>query len=832
MDCSLLDTTWIWHPDWQDHGNNTAGRFAHFRKTLNLDAVPSEPFKIQITADTRYRLFVNSHNVFTGPVKGDEHLWFYDEVDIQPFLKPGPNRISVRVLRFFHATPFATSFPRLSIPGLFVRTPTSQGCVAVSLQSDASWECAIDHTTLLRVDQKEDDFLHMYEDVNASKISLLHWVPAKPLDLPTSHGISPPWILSPRMIPTPESVPVHPIAIHNIQSPIPRADWEQLVLGQSSPLLLPAGTSHHIEVEVEHHLTAHVSFRFRRPNHNGSMLRVRYSEAYEDEPEFIPYIRRKGDRRDLTKTLYGPEDRYVFAGGLGAQGNADLAYQPDATVFEEFSPFHFRTLRYISIDIEVARESDLEVVAINIDEFHYPLVIRSEFDIPFPTEHQVTYKALWETSVRTLTNCMHDCYEDCPFYEQLQYAMDVRSSCLFTYASSGDDRMARQAIVQLHNSYHPGLGLLASRCPSHQRQVIPNFSLFWVCTVADHYLHYGDGPFTRAFLSTCDGILDSFSRRLDPDTGLIASNLNAIRTHWDFVDWTDEWRPMGIPTAAQRTGTQTFTTFLYAYTLQMIAETVSHLGRPGLAAEYRLRAHEIVQATRKHCWSHNAFTDGVAAAADHARDFSQHNQIWAVLCGAIGGDDARALLGRSLFNEVSDSCESINSTQTPKFTKVSTAMSFYALRALSTAGGDLYDKGFHSFWDPWRVQLAQNLSTWCEDDVTLRSDCHAWSSVPLYEFMAEVAGVRPLEPGWAAITCAPRVKLFRSFNAKVALGGALAPGVARITWSRDDGSTVGRLSVSLEDVPHTDPIRICVALPGRPIEEYLLRAICIEFRLD
>ncbi|GJC92897.1 alpha-l-rhamnosidase [Colletotrichum higginsianum] len=436
MDRSFLDTTWIWHPDWQDHGVDTAGRLVHFRKTIDLTTVPSAPLTIQITADTRYKLFVNSHCVITGPVKGDEHLWFYDEVDIQPFLIQGLNRISVRVLRFFHATPYATSFPRLSFPGLFVRTPDpSQDHAALALQSDASWECAIDHTTVLRVDQKEDDFLHIYENVDASKVSLLDWVPAQPLDLPTSHGLSPPWILTPRMIPVPESVPVRPAAIHNVRSPIDHAAWEQVVLGLSGPLRLPAGTSHHIEIEAEHHLTAHITFRFRRPEHAGSILRIRYSEAYEDEPEFVPYIRRKGDRADFGKGLYGPEDRYVFAGRLGAQGNAELGYQSDPTAFEVFSPFHFRTLRYMSIDIDVAQNSDLDMVGIGTDEFHYPLDDKSGFDIPSPTEHEATYESIWATSVRTLRNCMHDCYEDCPFYEQLQYAMDVRSSCLFTFTT-------------------------------------------------------------------------------------------------------------------------------------------------------------------------------------------------------------------------------------------------------------------------------------------------------------------------------------------------------------------------------------------------------------
>ncbi|KAK1623789.1 Six-hairpin glycosidase-like protein [Colletotrichum phormii] len=831
MDPELVDTPWIWHSEWQDHGANTAGGIVHFRKSLNLEEVPQGPSRIQITADTRYKLFINGHNVFSGPVKGDEHLWFYDEIDIQPCLKTGVNHISVRVLRFFHATQYATSFPRLPIPGLFIRPLVANDGVSLPVRSDSSWEAAIDSATVLRIDQKEDDFLHIYEDVDAVKALELDWVAAKQLELPASHGITPPWVLALRMIPKPTTTSRSLAAVHNVKSGIEQASWESFLKDGPSMLRLPAGTHHHIELEADNHLTAMLALRFRRPETSGSTLRIRYSEAYEDEREFVPYIRRKGDRRDTTKALFGPEDKYIFAGSSGAQASTEIAYSLDAAEFETFSPFHFRTLRFTSIDIQVDSESDLEFVGITIDQIHYPLDIKSEFTLSSADEHQSTYQCLWDNSVRTLTNCMHDCCNDCPFYEQLQYAMEVRSSCLFTYAVSGDDRMARQAIVQLYNSYRPSVGLIASRSPAHVFQVIPHFSLFWICTVADHFTHYGDGKFTRKFLAVCDGILAFFAHRLDNETGLISSDSRFIRTHWDFVDWTTEWRPMGIPTAAQRTGTQTFTNFLYAYTLKAIAKTVKNLGRPALAQEYESRADDIVSATQKHCRVGTAFTDGLAAKADHSLDFSQHNQIWAVLCGATSGEEARQLLTQCFDDDPSTSNLPTTPGHLVKFTKASTAMSFYALRALSKVGGDLYDTAFHSFWDPWRHQLGQNLTTWCEDEVTLRSDCHAWSSVPLYEFTAEVAGIKPLEPGWGAISCAPRFNLFGEFDAKVALGGKLAPGIARIRWSREGGTDELSLSIVLQDIPVEDPIRVSVKLSSG-VEEHFGRDLTFNFQLE
>ena len=71
---------------------------------------------------------------------------------------------------------------------------------------------------------------------------------------------------------------------------------------------------------------------------------------------------------------------------------------------------------------------------------------------------------LWRISLRTLNRCMHETYEDCPYYEQLQYIMDTRLEMLFTYAVGGDTRMARRTLWDFHCSQLPD-GMLQSRYP-------------------------------------------------------------------------------------------------------------------------------------------------------------------------------------------------------------------------------------------------------------------------------------------------------------------------------------------------------------------------------
>lgn len=276
---------------------------------------------------------------------------------------------------------------------------------------------------------------------------------------------------------------------------------------------------------------------------------------------------------------------------------------------------------------------------------------------------------------------------------------------------------------------------------------------------------------------------------------------------WNFVDWTEQWRPYGIPPGAERTGISTYTNHLYAYALNRAADLARVVGRSHLAEEYLERAASVVQALRANCFDGEFFTDSLACGADAERDYSVHNQVWAVLSGAQSGPTARSMLRRCLSEGSASS-----------FVKPSVSMSFYTLRAMSTVGGGLYDELFHGFWAPWHSQLKNNMTTWEEDAVSHRSDCHAWGSAPLYEFTAEVAGVRPARPGWAAVLFEPRLKLFSNFTAVVPMKmiDGSPTGMVHVSWSETLSS---KRSVALR-IDMADPVVIVpvhVKLPGQPL---------------
>ena len=78
----------------------------HFRKNFNISKLPNE-FIVHLSADNRYRFFVNGQPICFGPARGDLAHWFYESVDIAPFLKEGKNQLAAIVWNFGEQKPWA-----------------------------------------------------------------------------------------------------------------------------------------------------------------------------------------------------------------------------------------------------------------------------------------------------------------------------------------------------------------------------------------------------------------------------------------------------------------------------------------------------------------------------------------------------------------------------------------------------------------------------------------------------------------------------------------------------------------------------------------------------
>lgn len=71
----------------------------HVRKSFELVSKPKE-FIVHVTADNRFRLYVNGQRVTEGPARGDLLNWRFETIDIAPYLQDGRNSIAAEFWNF------------------------------------------------------------------------------------------------------------------------------------------------------------------------------------------------------------------------------------------------------------------------------------------------------------------------------------------------------------------------------------------------------------------------------------------------------------------------------------------------------------------------------------------------------------------------------------------------------------------------------------------------------------------------------------------------------------------------------------------------------------
>lgn len=787
---------WIWSSG--DPATLTEGRheIVYFRRSFDVRDPGTARLAARISADSRYRLYVNGLSASVGPCKGDRYTHHYETVELTEFLVEGTNTLAVKVVHYTPYEPF-----RLGVGGpasvwrsikgafLFDGVLTHQnGNATINLSSDERWECLVDEAITFHPGEQDTLYVGGTEQVIGRKLPFgwesgrdgeNHWKPAVIVSdvMDTMFGQLTPWPLVPRPIPFLYERERGFAGIKRISPNAEGADPTFHLLGgrlagsasgnpDSRGWVIPPGSRFEVELDAGELLTGYLTLEMTGGEE--AVLEILCSECYEKEPEST--IRRNKDIRDNPegRLLYGEKDVYVAAGvGETAPGEP-----------ERYEPFEFRTFRFVKLTAET-RERPLVLHRFNFRETGYPLEVKASFECS-----DETLNPLWDISINTLKRCMHETFEDCPYYEQLQYAMDTRLEALFAYQLSADDRLARKAIFDFHSSLMPD-GMIQSRYPSVYPQVIPGFSVYWMMMIADHYRYFGDLTLVRKYLPTVDAILYWFEQQVN-EQGLVGK----LPAHvWSFVDWVEEWRhSQGVP-KANESGPLTMYSLFYAHALQTAAELNRFAGRLSTADEYIRRANAVKQAVRTWCWSAGDrwFEDGPGT-----RLFSQHAQIWAVLTGVVEGEEAVSLIDRML--------------QDKKLPSVSYAMSFFLFRSLEKTGH--YERSFR-LWDIWIKLAAQRLTTWVEDPVSQRSDCHGWGAVPVYEFASQILGIQPDDNGYGRIRVKPNPG-----HLEWARGAVATPaGEVRVRWRQgSDGS----LDLSLQS---PEGIPVTIELPDGSVHE-------------
>ena len=719
----------------------------HFRRALTLPSAPAS-YRVRVSADNRFILFVNGHRVGDGPARGDLTHWRYELFDLAPYLKTGQNLIAATVWNFGVLAPIAQMSDRTA----FLLESEAVGANSIStpdgwLVEEEKGQRTLDRFTVTIKEYmaagpgEEIDAPHYDWNWNSPNASASTWVPAaSPMRDSIFSGVNKahsaevtgdnPWGLVPDLLPHMEYAPT--LAGEIVSLDMIGAEQPGLAKFPQEPATLPPGVHVHLLLDRKTLTTAYPQLTVSGGKDADIVLT--YAEALYDKSK------QKGDRDEIAnREALGLTDSFL----------------PDCGSYRTFEPLWWRTWRYLGIDITTGNDP------LTLDS------LTAQFTA-YPFEERATFKSgdanldkIWEISWRTARLDAHETYMDTPYYEQLQYIGDTRIQALISYAVADDDRLARQALAAFDNSRFPD-GITRSRYPSSLPQTIPTFSLLWISMLHDYWLYRPDPEPVRTALPGTRTVLAWFATHERPD-GLLEK-----LPWWSFIDWVQDKQE--IPTYDAH-GESCMTTLEYLGALDDASDLERNLGDPVLADRYHTRAAHVRSGIYDKCWSPER---GLIADNPERKIFSQQANILAVLYDVIPKENQQVVLRRILAIEPGTTPDGVMSA--------SYYFRFYLARALDHAG--LADEYLESL-DPWRKLLPLHFSTWPEVPGDTRSDSHAWSAHPIYDMLTLVAGIEPGSPGFASVRIAPHLGNLNSLAASF----PHSQGPINIEYKRD-GSTL------------------------------------------
>lgn len=678
-----------------------SGRFALYRLKVELKE-PAE-LLMDISANSRYRLWINGQPVLSGPCRSSAYRHYYDTVDAGRYLQDGVNVFAVQVLlcdsmytngwRGNQRLPlFSVEAPpaghRLAVEGI-VRDGAGNRLEDVTT-GWADWKVWLDHTWYLAGQPGVNDNLGaVTEHIDFTKtppnwkcmdFDDRRWRAGEKLEAVSPgmeglYGLQKTFVLEERPIPL----------LYETPGTLSR-EMGTSVFGEKESV--DVGAHEYRRFLFEGDTLFNGYFRYHISGGAGAKITFTYFEKFTKGRDEV----RRDDYQNGEIGENGQKDTIIASG-------ADMIYEP----------FWYRTMRFLQVEIWTGGEALV---------FCRPRYLATGY--PLRPESYVRSGAPWVEEVyamcvRTLQGCMTDAYMDCPFWEQMQYPMDTRLQALFTYACSRDTALARKALLDFHDSMLP-MGLIQGHAPSNPKQVISTFSLHYIFMLLEYYQRTGDASLLRQYRSDVDAILEYYDRHIGSQ-GLV-EHLG----YWDFVDWQENWHDtQGRPGAAAY-GPSTIINLMYGKALLDSAEICEITGRPGMAKEYRERQERIADRIQDLCWDgdRKLYREGPSYP-----EFTQHAQSWAVLCGMASGREAAELLRRTFEEQDVLQCG------------FSTCYELF--RACETAGCYELTRSRMAWW----IHLLDEHCTTCpETPADSRSECHGWSALPIYEILGVIAGIR------------------------------------------------------------------------------------------
>ncbi|MCB9159230.1 MAG: alpha-L-rhamnosidase N-terminal domain-containing protein [Caldilineaceae bacterium] len=659
-----------------------------------------EATTLWITADSRYRLWVNGTFVARGPARSWPSRQAVDRVDIGALLHATGNVIAVQVYQpgYSHF-----SYVHRGAAALLAWLAGADGTPV--LVSNTGWRVRRDPSFSAHVPRVsiygsgvEDRDLRLDEPWQQPGYDDAGWSPAR-IVATTGDEI---WAgLHARTVPTPaERVLNAPLAAVRIGSTSTatdvhlrlRAGWTAADDIQVSPdedgwlaWELAAGQSAYLLYDLGRNYTCQGWLDVAGARGGEEVVvsyaeKIRAGELVISDPATYCRVR-------LT-------DRFVLRAGVQtAQG---------------FTP---RGGRYVIFHLVGPTGPDLRIRP-RVTVAEYPLTVTKPLHLDDPVLDGVV--AMCETTLRA---CLQETFVDCCWRESSQWLGDALPQARLLASMSDDLRPLRQVLVMAAQGAYPD-GILPSILPGEvHAYAVLDYNFTWVELLA--LWRELNGPAGDALLMelwpTLVNLLDAFHTHLGDDGLLRAQPGRRL-----FLDWAPLSR--AEPNALYN--------LRYLWALQVaigLGEEIGDWATERLG-DWRARTAALAEEIRR------AFlVDGVWYDDRERATFSQHAAAFAVLTGCATPDEVPALLDAIVARSLDPSDDSAPN----KMVLASPFMQYYVFEALQRHGRDAdiraiirlrwgrwVEQGERTTWENWNVDFPDG------------SICHAFSAHPRYFLMA------------------------------------------------------------------------------------------------
>ena len=380
-----------------------------------------------------------------------------------------------------------------------------------------------------------------------------------------------------------------------------------------------------------------------------------------------------------------------------------IDYHAKAGKNEYFGYFRRLGLRYA----EIRTDEEIEGLEMEILPRTYPLN-----EVEYTCEDK-RFNQIYEVCKKTLTLCMHDHYEDCPWREQAMYAMDSRNQMLCGYYAFHEYAFPRACLRLMAEGLRED-GLLPICFPAGIDLTIPSFSLHYFTAVREYGDYSGDWTLAKEVLPVLERILQTYFANANASG---AVNNFSGAAHWNFYEWAD-----GLSSdvgAIEPYRPDLIINCLFSLALQHAAYICDKLGvQTGYAAQaekLNTAINEVFYDEKQKGYTMYKMSGGC----------SELGNGLAVLCGAATGERAK---------EICDILASDNA-----WTKITLSMKCfkydallkvddegykkYILDDIKSVYGKMLDCGSTSVWE---TELGE------ADFNKAGSLCHGWSALPVY----------------------------------------------------------------------------------------------------